>query len=198
MERAEGPCMRRVAAAIMAVALLLAEAMSGSALTGWTTVGSAGTVDEASASIVSLSGPHVFLQTNCILAIIGIDWPCILATGIVTVRYNIVPTGALNSTGFAALKLSTRFRDTGDNQRVLLLLKEVNLQSGIESTLVTFDSDSFASSTNYQTQTGPRPCAFTFDFDANSYYVEARISNLSGSGVSPGLESISISRCPTL
>jgi hypothetical protein len=101
-------------------------------------------------------------------------------------------------TGFVALKLSARFRDTGPNQRVVLLLKEVNLQAGGETTVLTVDSDQFSSLPGYQTQTGPRACAFGLKFDQNAYYVEARLLNLEDTGVSPGLEAIWIERCASL
>jgi len=185
----------------LVLTMLLEAVMWGSVLTGWTTVGSAGTVDEDSMSIVGLRGPFVELKTSCLLAILGIQKWCSVATGAVTVRYNIVPTGALNimpPSGFVPFVLTSRFRDAGNAQRVLLQLKEVNLQSGGETTLLTIDSDSFSSSTNYQTQAGPRACGFTFNFDQNAYYVEAQISSYTGTGPSPGLETIWINRCANL
>src|SRR5262245_46958593 len=173
MEIVEGSSSIGRAAVALAVATMLAGVVWASPLTGWTTVGSAGTVDESSTSIVGFSGPSVGFKTSCLLAFLKIH--CSVATGTVTVRYNIVPTGALYVTQpsvFVALALSARFRDTGTTQRVLLLLKEVNLQSGDENPLLTVDSDLFNSSPNYQTQTGPRACAFGLNFDENAYYVE--------------------------
>jgi hypothetical protein len=197
MKNRKGLSLRGVTGALVFV-ILLEEVMWAS---GWTTVGSAGTVDEGSTSIVGLRGPFVELKNNCFLDILGIQRWCRVATGILTVRYNIVPTGTLNitsPTGFAAYEFTARFRDTGNAQRVLLMLKEVNLQSGGETTILTVDSDSFSASPDYQTQLGPRTCGFTFDFVQNAYYVEAQISNSSGTGPSPGLETIWINRCPTL
>ena len=189
-----------LAIGVLIVALLLGTTIGASVLTGWTTVGSAGTVDEDSLSIVGLTGPTVGLKTRCLLWFLGLQWPCSVATGTVTVRYNIVPSGALyvtQASGFAPFTLSTRFRDTGNLQHVVLFLREVNLQSGVENTLLTVDSDSFNPSLDYQTQTGPSSCAFTFNFDQNAYYVEARISN-SSSNSSPGLQAICINRCASL
>ena len=144
------------------------------------------------------------LSSRCLFEFLGNHSIfCSLNIGTVTVRYNVVPTGALyltpaNGAGVAAFSLSTRLRDTGNGQRVLLRLQEVNLQSGNETTLLTVDSDSLnPTGTAYQTSR-PSPCAFTFNFDVNAYYLEARISNDNSSGVSPGLESISIQRCGTL
>jgi hypothetical protein len=175
--------------------------MWASVLTGWTSVGSAGTVDEDSLSIVGMRGSFVEMNTSCVLAILKISKFCTVATGTVTVRYKVVPTGALNimpPSGFVPFSLMARFRDAGNMQHVVLLLKEVNLQSGSENTLLTLDSDSFPASTNYQTQTGPRSCGFTVNFDQNAYYVEALISNSSGTGPGPGLQAIWINRCATL
>jgi hypothetical protein len=200
MERVESSHTRRMIGAL-AVAVMLGAVAWASVVTGWTTVGSAGTVDEDSVSIVSLRGPFVELRGRCWFAFLGFqNVLCSLSTGTVIVRYNVVPTGSLYRTpqsNFGAFRLVTRLRDTGNAQRVLLLLKEVNFQSGNETTLLTFDSDLLNPSGSYQTVPGPNPCAFTFDFDANAYYIEAQISNNSSAGVSPGIESISISGCPS-
>src|SRR5215469_9657880 len=155
---------------VVALAMIMALALGtwASVQTGWTTVGSAGTVDDRSASIVGLRGPYVTLKTTCWFAFLGIDTVfCSVATGTVTVRYNVVPTGSLNPVppaGFTVYQFSTRFRVTGKTQRVLLYLKEVNLQLGTENTILTFDSNAFGASADYQTQTGPRSCGFTLNF----------------------------------
>ena len=188
------------AGVLFAAMMMFGSGTWASVLTGWTTVGSGGTVDEDSSSIVELIGPYVRLKTNCLLGIIGIRRGCSVANGTVAIRYNIVPTGSLNvipPTNLPVYTFSARFLDTGPTQRVLLYLKEVNLQSGNENFLLTFDSDSFSESTSYQTQKGPRPCQFTMNFDENAYYVDARISNSNGSP-SPGVEAIWIVRCATL
>jgi hypothetical protein len=99
---------------------------------------------------------------------------------------------------FVPFTLSARFRDTGDTQRVVILLKELNLQSGTENTLLTFDSNTFSSSTNYQAETAPRPCQFALDFGQNAYYVAPQNWDSSGSGASPGPEAIWVNRCAGL
>jgi hypothetical protein len=83
----------------IAIVAVLGAVLSASVLTGWTSVGSAGTVDEDSASIVGLQGSSVGLRTSCVLAVLGISKWCSVSTGTVTVRYNVVPTGSLNSVG---------------------------------------------------------------------------------------------------
>src|SRR4051794_35631995 len=116
MKRKSAPMLHQIAAVTALIALTSA-LMWASALTGWTTVASAGTVDEDSASMIGLRGPFAELRTSCVLAILGIQRWCSVATGLATVRYNVVPTAALNimpSSGFAPFTLNARFRDTGN------------------------------------------------------------------------------------
>ena len=56
---------RRVTS-VLVLMMLFDTVMWPSALTGWTTMGSTGAVDEDSISIVGLRGPFAELKTNCL------------------------------------------------------------------------------------------------------------------------------------
>lgn len=145
----------------------------------WTTVASAGTVDEADMSIVSLTGAFAQIKSSATL-------PANL-----NVRYNVVSEEYIY--GGDGYRLTARFRDNGTSSRVILYLKEYNLFTGATRTRMTLDSNNFPSSNAYQTQSvGNCAPGWTFDFYRKAYYVEAIIQKTSRTG-NPGLGGIQIS-----
>jgi hypothetical protein len=164
-----------------------------SALTGWTSVGSAGTVDESSLSNVTMNGSFIEIQSYCVLFYLRHALGCSTYVGDVSVRYNVNFYSE-----FTAFQLAARFKDSGDMQRVVLTLKKVDLQTGVESIVRTLDSNAFPPSTTYQRET--TGCAPVFGLDAirNAYYIDAVISNNSGIGSAPGIQYVQIEGCSTL
>ncbi len=154
------------------VCLLLA-LVGGSALAqdkSWTSIASAGTVDESSASIVRFTGNHAEVSA---------------ATGAVTIRYNIVPVDGVFDQGYPALKV--RFRDDGAGAQVIVRLKRINLETGVGGTLLTFDSNNgFGNGEPGWRTVNKTDCSGgVFDFRTYAYYIEAEI--IKGNGGAPGL-----------
>lgn len=136
----------------------------------WTSVGSAGTVDEADTGEISL--------TDGILTF-GASAP---AAATIVARYNIVATPDLDNGGVNKV-MGARFLDNGANANVVLLLRKYNFSTGVTTTLLTLNSNSFASSGSYQTQSVGDSCTGErFDFYQNAYYIEATISRTTAAG----------------
>lgn len=148
----------------------------------WTTVGSAGTLDEKSEgkvffdhAVVQKGVPLVVSQSRQLRANAsgGVD-----VTDSATIRYNVVAVDGLFAEHM--LGMTVRFLDTGE-ARVVAKLIEVNVSTGDEVTRLTFDSDDFPAQNGYQEQAvdalfdcekRPEP----FDFVKNAYYIEATLT----------------------
>jgi hypothetical protein len=158
---------------ILAVSIGASPSAAQSVDDPWTTVGSAGTVDEADLLVVQLGTPvpgAVSLRPG--LPLLGRT---------AHIRYNVVAVrGILGTNG---LGLSVRFLDRGDVQRVVVRLKEYGLNTGLTTTLMTLDSDAFAPSNSFQVQriqttVCDRPFT-TLNFVENAYFMDVELSNLS-------------------
>ena len=161
-------------------ATIMATLSAGSALWAqeeraapWTTVGSAGTVDEADLLTVLLGSPvpgAVALRPGFGIRPVG-----------VRIRYNVVAVdGVLGASGLA---LTSRFLDRGFGERVLVEFKEYGLQTGLTTTLLTLDSNAFAGSPAFQVQAVSTPvgpdCAPLFpplNFAENAYFMDVLLS----------------------
>lgn len=167
-------------------------ALSASAQTSafdknWTTVGSDGTVDEASAGKVFFDNSKV--QKGRILVVVGSAKKRGLiapATDSAVIRYNVTAVDSFfvplrcepGASGHIQLKL--RYLAGGIGARVVAKLIEVDMASGTETTRLTFDSKPFPLSNNYQVQSAGvcgRP--WTFDFERKAYYIEATLTSSS-------------------
>jgi hypothetical protein len=96
----------------------------------WTSVGSAGTVDEADVAVVLLDGAAASHAA---------------AFGrIVRIRYNVVAVDGLS--GAVMIVLAANFTDTGSPSQVLLTLKRHSFETGATESLLTLNSDTFAGS----------------------------------------------------
>ncbi len=157
------------------VFVLVALLTSGSAVWAqqgndpWTTVGSAGTVDEADLLRVLLGSP--------VSGAVALR-PGFGLFGGVRIRYNVVAVqGVL---GGAGLTLTARFLDHGDGERVVVQLKKYGLNTGSTTTLLTLDSNAYAGSGTFQVQTvftnACTPPLTTLDFVENSYFMDVTIS----------------------
>lgn len=172
----------------------------------WTTVGSAGTVDEADRDKLVFQGANVgFREILPPLPTIEaaeraqaenaqVQLPLETTHG--TIRYNVVATDGLFQYG-ACVGMQLRFRDDGDRARVFARLIEVNLTTGAAVTRLTFDSNAFPASNNFQTQSVGGN--FTFDFGEHAYYVEVTLTKVSSpivivGGGRPSLTAIQIRR----
>lgn len=174
----------------------------------WTTVGSAGTVDETDVGKVffdhgvvqmghTLQPPPSAAKPRAAIA---------LPTQSAVIRYNVEPVDGLfgvapqpcTGTNCPALRLTLRYLDTGGaGAHVVARLIEIDMATGAERPLLTFDSNApgLPASNHYQVQSGPPSCgpAFAFDFVRKAYYVEATLtSSAILGGVAAGIQAIKI------
>ncbi len=168
----------------------------------WTTVGSAGTVDEADAGKVVFSGsvvafpevlapPTLQAESNAQIVL-----PTVTTNA--TIRYNVTAVDGLFAPG-SHLGMTVRFRDDGDWARVQLRLYEQDIYTGATALLLTFDSNTFAASPNFQTTGVGNPLPFwSFNFDQKAYFIEATLTKTSSAisinGGRPGLAIIKLHR----
>jgi hypothetical protein len=141
--------------------LLLGLSTAWAQLDAWTTVGSAGTVDEADTGLVLLGSPvpgAVMIRPT--------------EVGILNIRYNIVAVGGLF--GGEGHVLSVRYRDNGADGQVIVQLKQLGLYTGITTTLLTLDSNASAPSTSFQVQS-IGSCATVLNFAENAYFMDVQI-----------------------
>lgn len=153
---------------------------TGAGTDPWTTVGSAGTVDEADTNVVDLNGALAQVK------------PGGQASAVVDIRYNVVSEGGIY--GGDGYLLTARFRDNGTFSRVILYLKEYNLLTGTTTTRMTLDSNAFPASNSYQTQSvGVCSPAWSFDFFNKAYFIEAQIQKTkNNTNYPPGLGGLKI------
>jgi hypothetical protein len=139
----------------------------------WTTVGSAGTLDQA-----DLAKVHLFQS----IVQLGVDFGStqgaaaaarvIAPTTQAVVRYNVTPVDGLffPMTAFT-YQLQVRYRG-----HVSAKLMQVSVNTGEETQLVLFDSTHFPSTSGFQLQRAAAPMDSAFlDFVNNGYYVEATL-----------------------
>lgn len=149
----------------------------------WTTVGSAGTLDEKSEGKV-IFDRAVVQKGNAI--VIGQarrqlreDGGGVEETDSAVIRYNVVAVDGLFDGG-EDLWMAIRFRAEGKSARVVAQLIEVDIDTGAEVTRLTFDSDD----PGVPTQSGyHRHDVFDckgrgepFDFTRKAYYIEATLT----------------------
>lgn len=176
----------------------------------WTTVGSAGTVDEADTGKVVLQGstvafPEILppLPTSASAnAETGADANAQIAlptvTTTATVRYNVTAVDGLFEYG-SHLGMTVRYRDDGGWAQVYIRLYEQDIYTGATALLLSFDSNAFNVSPNYQTQgvSVARP-NWGFDFNQKAYFIEATLTKTSSAisinGGRPGLAIIKLNR----
>jgi hypothetical protein len=140
----------------------------------WTTIGSAGV---AMTGGVTAAGTAAVLDEN-----------------FAVVRYNVVAVDGLFATNGPLLTstvMAARFLDPGNNSRVIVRLKKTSLATSATSTLLTIDSNAFASSNLYQTQSVA--CGEGFDFSRYAYYVEVTLSR-TAANTSAGIASVQIGK----
>jgi hypothetical protein len=172
----------------------------------WTTVASAGTVDDADAGKLTFQGSSVAFpdllqpqpfptaqtahaESNAVIVL-----PT--QTTSATIRYNVTAVDGLFEQG-SHLGMTVRFRDDGGWAQVLVRLYEQDIYTGATNLLLTFDSNTVLPSPNYQTYgvgvALPYP---QFDFSQKAYFIEATLTKTSSTitvnGGRPGLAIIKL------
>jgi hypothetical protein len=146
----------------------------------WTTVGSAGTLNQADLAKVTLHQSIVQLGTElasppAAATVTGAPHADLvtLPTTQAVVRYNVSSADGLFNTGSFAYKLRLRCRG-----RISAKLIEVDLASGIENTRIQFNSNNHNAFENQQAfeSAGDPPHSVPFDFGNKAYYVEATLT----------------------
>jgi hypothetical protein len=152
----------------------------------WTTVGSAGTLDESAVGKVFLDHSIVQMGRVPVIGRASKSRALILPqTQSAVIRYNVTPvdgffvTRACRPDGSLDVRLRLRYLAAGSGARVVAKLIEVDLASGVEKSLLAFDSNGpgLSLSNNYQVQfvsVCGRP--WNFDFENKAYYVEATLT----------------------
>ena len=150
----------------------------------WTTVGSAGTLDEKSEGLVFFDRAVVQKGHTIIIAPAsgqpraegGID-----LTDSAVIRYNVTAVDGLF--GAKEIGMAVRFRAEGRGARVVAQLIEVDLATGAEVTRLTFDSDDpgvpVLSGYHVHEVLDCGGRAEPFDFMRKAYYIEATLTTSS-------------------
>jgi hypothetical protein len=171
----------------------------------WTTVGSAGTLDEASEGKVFFDRAVVQKGDTLVVAPatrqIRTDGTTVDTTDSAVIRYNVTAVDGLF--GLPDLAMIVRFRDEGKTARVIAQLIEVDLATGAEVTRLTFDSDApdvhvlsgYHTHEVFDCSGRGEP----FDFEGKAYYIEATLTaNSFVAGSVAGIEIIQVraTLCP--
>jgi len=140
----------------------------------WTTVGSAGTFNQADLAKVQLFNSIVQLGVDfgSTQGAAEVARGVIFPTTQVIVRYNVTPVeGLFYPTQNFKYLLQIRYRG-----HVTAKLMQVSIETGVETQLILFDSNAFPSKPGFQVQQAAAPHDSVFlDFVNNGYYVEATL-----------------------
>lgn len=159
---------------LLVMAAVLAAGAAHAQSNPWTTVGSAGVVDEADTGIVDFINGEARMRSN---AAVG---------SVLNLRYNVVSLPGFSGPGQYVMR--TRFRDNGAGANVRLDLRRYQ-NNGLNSVQATFDSDDHGASASYQTQA---ECVLVdWDFSTAAYYVEASLHKVTSVGT-PALAMIQL------
>jgi hypothetical protein len=166
---------------LIAPALALLAVAAGGGLSGawaqtnpWTSVGSAGTVDEADAALAAFSGAVVAMAPG--------------TTGTLNIRYNVVAVEGLF--GGDGMYMRIRLRDSGAG-RVVARLKRYDQVTGVTTTRLTIDSNDAAPQPGFR-NLEVADCAGSPSFFDAAYFVDVEITR----GVAtadPALASLKVS-----
>jgi len=163
----------------LATAIAIVTAATAASAAPWTSIGSAGVVDDADTGLVDFASGEARMRADA-------------ATGsVLNLRYNIVALEGF--TGLNQVAWLARFRDNGAGSRLRLFLRQYH-PNGTTSTIDTFDSNSYASAVGYQTRT--RCTAVDWDFAGGPYYIEAELTRSADGGMPAlGLMSLTNANC---
>ena len=168
----------------------------------WTTVGSAGTLDEESDGKVFFDRAVVQKGTVVLppkasgqmrtTGTSGSD-----ETDSAVIRYNVTAVDGLFGTTGA--RMAVRFLDAGKGARVTAQLIEVDIETGAKATLLTFDSDAVPAQDGYHMGDVCDARVPAFDFVRKAYYIEGTLTtNSMLVGSVAGIEAIQLDAtlCP--
>ena len=168
--------------------VLLASALSGPATAQncWVAAGATGVLDPEDIPYVSLIGPHMNVSDTA-------PFP-------VSVGARHAVTGIRQDDGVSNRYkyFRIRFRDNGTQGRVLVYLKQVTILTTAGATdLAVFDSDTVASSNDYQSVFWTSSCGAGqgFNFYDNLYFIRVDLTRTS-SGGTPSLHSLQVCDLP--
>ena len=141
----------------------------------WTTVGSAGTVDEADVNKVFFDHSVVqmgsSITTHPAKTTAGSSAKsAVLQSESAVIRYNVTPVDGLFAPPVGApssrgVQLRLRYLNAGPRAQVVAKLIEVDLATGSETVRLTFNSNSFPAANGYQVQeAGDCGPLWRFDF----------------------------------
>ncbi len=146
----------------------------------WTTVGSAGTLNQADLAKVSLHQSIIQLGVDFgpVQAVAAQDAatavhvaPIFSPTIQAVVRYNVTPVAGLFFADKLIYGLQIRYRG-----RITATLTEVDLVSGTEKALIAFDSTHLPAPPGFHVELVQEKCASAdLDFLNKAYYVEATL-----------------------
>lgn len=159
---------------LLIIGLINAPGTAWAQFRDWTTVGSAGIVDELDTRLVAFDLGTATLRPNFV--------------GTLNLRYNIVAVDGLF--GAPGAELGVRFRDNGARAQVVVQLKSYNLETGVTTTLLTLDSNNFPARANYQLQTVV-DCSLRFNFFDFAYFMDVELRKTTTAG-SPALAIIQL------
>src|SRR5262245_14081826 len=129
----------------------------------WTTSATAGTVNDEDIGRVELGGG---------IATLSIAAP---AANPAIIRYNVVAVDGLFLSNFP--RMTVRFRDSGDDARVVVRLRRYNINTGVQSgALLELDSNDYAPSTSFQTRFVDNCNGMSFDFGTYAYFIEVELT----------------------
>lgn len=155
---------RRAAGAALFLCL---PAIGAHAYEAWSNAATAGTVDESSTGLLSLSGTTAQFMSG--------------KTGTAIMRFpvNNVFTDAANP---SPKWIGLRFRDNGTDARITAQLYQQNYSTGVVTAIgPMYDSNSHAASPSFQLN-WIHDCAMALDFFANSYWLETTLTRLTTTG----------------
>lgn len=172
--------MQRFVGVLLAAIILAALTSAASAQDRcWTTVGSAGTVDEADLGAVALSSNTA--------AVSGA-----VTNATVDIRYNVVAVDGVFGGERRTKNLKVRFADNGAAAQVIVRLWRLNISTGVFAALAELNSDNYAPSIVAQEQSVSFNCdGPEFDFVNNIYYIEVLLIK-TGAGGNPLIRAIQI------
>jgi hypothetical protein len=158
----------------------------------WTAAGSTGTVDEADTGLV-VFGSNTTIASGFVRLRSTAPLPARA-----DIRYNVTAVGSLlkDPSGIfnSVVTMKVRYRDNGAGNKVIVRLKQYNLNTGNTKTLLRLDSASFGASPSFQVQSAKSDCKpldEILDFTNNSYFVDVELQKTQASG-NPALAMIQL------
>ncbi len=164
---------RNLRRATVAMALLAGVAAAPAAT--WSTVGSAGTVDDTDLGIADLIFGEARVRASA------------PAGSTLNLTYNVVSLQGF--TGPGQYQLRVRFRDNGPAARVTLGLHRFNSTTGARTNLAVFDSNAYPPMGTHQVK--QRCITIPWNFEAGPHFIEATLFKSGVLGI-PALATIQL------